>query len=75
MNPPSAQYDRMYEVSQEIWEIESGEEAEQTFIRGEAFNHLKWLEVERKALQDETERMTETVTVNGEFAGLERGDA
>lgn len=75
MRPPQGHYDRMYAVSQELWEIQAGDEPEKTFIRGEAFNHREWLEAERKALQEETERMTETVTVNGEFAGLKRGDA
>ena len=71
MRPPENHYDRMYEVSQELWEIQNEEKPELTFIRGEAFDHSEWLDAERKALQEETERMTQTVTVNGEFAALE----
>lgn len=71
MNEPERHYDRIAEVAQELWDIANEESAEKTIIGDEAFNHEEWLEAEREELQEKRKHMEETVTINGEFAGLE----
>lgn len=70
MNPPEQQYDRMAEIEEEIWAIVGDKAPEKTIIGGEEFDNMAWLEAERAALEAEQERIEETVTINGEFAGL-----
>lgn len=71
MNEPERTYDRMAEVCEELWAIENDEAAEQTIIGDEEFDNEAWLEAERDALAEKQEDMEATVTINGEFAGLE----
>ena len=74
MNGPERTYDRLQDVAEKIREVEHEESAENTVIGGEEFSNLEWLVAERRALINEKRRMEETVTINGEFAGLKRSD-
>ena len=75
MNEPERTYDRIGEVSLELWEIEREDAAEKTIIGDEEFDNREWLEAEREALMEKQKRIEETVTISGEFAGLKKGDA
>lgn len=71
MRAPETVYDRLVEVSEELWAIEAEDAAAKTFIGGEAFDNEAWLAAEREALQDERLRIEETVAIDGTFAGVD----
>lgn len=71
MNEPERHYDRMAEVSLALVETINGERAETTIINGEEFDNRAWLEAEHAALRDKVQDIEGTVTIGGEFAGLE----
>lgn len=71
MSEPGRTYDRIAEVEEELWAISNEESAANTIIGDEAFSNEAWLEAERDALEAKQEALEETVTISGEFAGLE----